>query len=122
MRKATHKPPSRIKYDQSHPIVSCRLRKDIHTLLKQRLEDQGVSFADFVKEQLGQQVKMPNIKEIKQKATEEGYEEATQKWQIVYPCAVCGKPIVMTPNSEDHKAMQGFMKQQGWRHGNCPNQ
>ena len=52
--KATHKPPSRIRYEQSHPTVSCRLDKDTHALLKQRLEDLGgVSFADFVKDSLG---------------------------------------------------------------------
>ena len=54
MVKATHKPPARVRYEQSHPTVSCRLDKDTHGLLKQRLEDLGgVSFADFVKDSLG---------------------------------------------------------------------
>ena len=51
MAKAIHKPPARVRYEQSHPTVSCRLDKDTHGLLKQRLEDLGgVSFADFVKD------------------------------------------------------------------------
>jgi len=84
MVKATHKPPARIRYEQSHPTVSCRLDKDTHELLKQRLEDLGgVSFADFVKESLGlQQTKMPDIEETKEKAYEEGYDQAEKDWQI----------------------------------------
>jgi len=68
--KGTHKPPARIRYEQSHPTVSCRLDKDTHDLLKQRLEDLGgVSFAYFVKDSLGLlQLKIPDIREIKEKA------------------------------------------------------
>jgi len=51
MVKATHTPPARVRYEQSHRTVSCRLDKDTYDLLKQRLEDLGgVSFADFVKD------------------------------------------------------------------------
>ena len=70
MAKATHKPPARIRYEQSHPTVSCRIDKNTYDLLKQRLEDLGeVSFADFVKDSLGLlQLKMPDIEEIKETA------------------------------------------------------
>jgi hypothetical protein len=101
--------------------LSCRLDKDTHDLLKQRLEDLGgVSFANFVKDALGiQQAKMPDIEEIKEQAGHEGYEQATEKCQIWYYCAVCRKRIDMSPNGNDHKAMIGYMKEHGWRHGNC---
>lgn len=52
MVKASHKPPSRIKYEQSHPVVSCRLDMDTYTQLHAFLENTGVSFADFVKLEL----------------------------------------------------------------------
>jgi hypothetical protein len=121
MAKGTRKPPARIRYEQSHPTLSCRLDKDTHDLLKQRLEDLGgVSFANFVKDALGiQQAKMPDIEEIKEQAGHEGYEQATEKCQIWYYCAVCRKRIDMSPNGNDHKAMIGYMKEHGWRHGNC---
>ena len=68
--KATHKPPSRVRYEKGHPTLSCRLDKDTHDLLKQRLEDLGgVSFADFVEDSLGLlQLKMPNVEEIEERA------------------------------------------------------
>lgn len=121
MVKATRKPPARVRYEQSHPTVSCRLDRDTYTLLKQRLEDLGgLSFADFVKESLGLlQLKIPNIEEIKESAWSEGYDQAEKDYQIWYFCSVCGKRIDIEPNSESHKAMINYMKEHGWRHKSC---
>ena len=116
MVKATHKPPARVRYEQSHPTISFRLSRDEYELLKQRLEDLGgVSFADFVKDSLGLlELKMPDIKE--------GYNQAVGDWQIWYFCAGCGERIDMAPNSDSHKAMIGYMKERGWGHKSCPRQ
>ena len=124
MVNATHKPPARLRYEQSHPTVSCRLDKDTHDLLKQRLEDLGgVSFADFVKDSLGLlQLNVPDIGEIKEKAYDEGYNQAIEDWQIWYYCAVCRKRMDMSPNSASHKAMIGYMKEHGWGHASCHRQ
>jgi len=121
MVKATHKPPARIRYEQSHPTVSCRLARDECELLKQRLEDLGgISFADFVKDSLGLlQLKMPDIDEIKLASCEEGYDQAERDYRIWYFCAVCRERIDMSPNSASHKAMIGYMKEHGWGHASC---
>jgi len=123
MAKGTHKPPARIRYEQSHPTVSCRLSRDTHDLLKQRLDDLGVSFADFVKESLGLlQLKMPDIEEIEETAWDEGCNQAIEDYQIWYYCAVCRERIDMEPNSDSHKAMIGYMKEHGWGHASCHRQ
>jgi len=121
MVKVAHKPPSRVRYEQSHPTMSCRLDKVTHDLLKQRLEDLGgLSFADFVKDSLGLlQLKMPDVGEIKDKAWSEGYDEAEKEHQIWYHCAVCQKRIDVVPNSDSHKAIIGYMKERGWAHASC---
>jgi hypothetical protein len=121
MAKAIHKPPARIRYEQSHPTMSCRLSRDEYALLKQRLEDLGgISFADFVKDSLGLlQLKMPATEEIRDRARDKGYNQAMGKCQIWFYCAVCGKRIDMEPNSDSHKAMIGFMKEHGWGHASC---
>ena len=122
--KATHKPPARVRYEESHPTVSCRLDKDTHDLLQQRLEDLGgISFADFVKDSLGLlELKMPDIEEIKEAAYDEVYGDAKERYQIWYFCSVCGKRIDVPPNSDSHKAMIGFMKEHGWGHASCHGQ
>lgn len=119
--KVAHKPPARIRYEQSHPTVSYRLSKDEYDLLKQRLEDLGgVSFADFVKDSLGLlQLKMPDIEEIKDEVRGEGYNQAVEDYEIWYYCAVCGKRIDIDPNSNEHKAIIGYLKEQGWGHASC---
>jgi len=124
MANAIRKPPARIRYEQSHPTLSCRLDKDTHDLLKQRLEDlEGVSFADFVKDSLGLlQLKMPDIEGTRETTWGEGYARGVEDCEIWYFCDVCGKRIDMSPNSESHKAMIGYMKEHGWRHGNCHRQ
>ena len=121
MAKASRKPPARIRYEQSHPVVSCRVDRDTYDLLKQRLEDLGgVSFADFVKDSLGLlQLKIPDTKEIKEGAWNKGYSEAKKNYQIWYYCAVCGERIDVEPNSDSHKAMMGYMKEHRWGHKSC---
>ncbi len=128
MVKASHKPPARIRYEQSHPTVSCRLSKDTYDLLKQRLEDLGeVSFADFVKDSLGVlQLKIPDTKEIKKKArsagNSQGYNKAKNEYEIWYYCNVCGGQITIKPNEGAHKEIIGYLKSRGWGHNNCHQQ
>ena len=120
-QKGNHKPPSRVRYEKSHPTVSCRIDKDTHNLLQQRLEDLGgISFADFVKDSLGLlQLKIPDIGEIKETAWSEGYDQAEKDCQIWYFCAVCRKRMDIDPNSNSHKAIIGYMKEHGWGHASC---
>ena len=117
MAKATHKPPARIRYEQSHPTVSFRVSKDVNDLLKQRLKDLGISAADFIKESLG--LLHTDIEEVKQAAWDEGYSQATEDYEIWYFCNICGERVSMSPNSDSHKAMIGYMKEHGWGHKSC---
>ena len=124
MRKTQHKPPSRIRYEKSHPAVSCRLDKETYDLLKQRLEELGgVSVADFVKDALGRlQLKMPDIEDIecmREDIEGEGYHQAIEECQIWYYCSICGEKVDVEPNSNEHKAIIGYMKEHGWAHESC---
>jgi len=123
-KRTGHKPPARLRYEQTHPTVSCRLSKDEYELLKQRLEDLGgVSFADFVKDSLGiLQVKISETKEIKEKAWRAGYKQARKDHQIWYYCDMCQQRIDVEPNSESHKAMISYMKEHSWGHISCNGQ
>jgi len=122
--KAAHRPPARVRYEQSHPTVSCRLSRDEHELLKQRLDDLGgVSFAHFVKDALGViQLRIPEIGEMKEKARRAGYNQGRKDHQIWYYCAMCRERTDVAPNSESHKAMIGYMRERGWGHTSCHRQ
>ena len=120
--RTAHKPPSRARYEQSHPVVSCRLSKAEYELLKQRLDDLGgVSFADFLKDALGIIKRdMRDVQRIKDTAYREGYDQGKRDRAIWYLCDACGKRVDMIPNGNDHKAMVQYMKQHRWRHAQCP--
>jgi hypothetical protein len=122
--KAAHKPPARVRYEQSHPTVSCRLSKNEYDLLKQCLDDLGgVSFADFVKDSLKiLQLRIPETREIKEKARRVGYNQGKKEHQIWYYCNVCKQRIDVAPDSESHKAMISFMRENGWGHTRCHEQ
>jgi len=124
VKRPGHKPPARVRYEGSHPTVSCRLSKDEYDLLRQRLDDLGgVSFADFVRDSLSLlQLKIPETREIKEKARREGYDQGKKEHQIWYYCSVCQQRIDVAPNSESHKAMIGYMKEYGWGHTSCQRQ
>lgn len=114
MAREKHKAPSRVKYDLSHPVMSCRLDKATRDLLKQRLADLGgISFAAFVKDSLGLlQLKMTDIEE-----------KTIDAWQIWYLCQVCYERIDVKPNSGVHKALIALAEREGarggWRHKDC---
>lgn len=78
MSADTHRPPSRVRYEQAHPTLSCRLDPQTHELLKRRLASDGLSFADFVKSQLG--VRESNIVNVKE-AEERAYATAKNKYE-----------------------------------------
>jgi hypothetical protein len=123
-KRPEHKPPARVRYEESHPTMSCRLSKDEYDLLRQRLDDLGgVSFADFVKDSLGLlQVEIPETKDIKGKARRAGYDQGRREHQIWYYCSVCQQRIDVAPNSESHKAVISCMKERGWGHKSCHGQ
>ena len=126
MRRATtrRKPPSRIRYEQNHPVLACRLHKTDYDLLKQRLEELKISFATFVKDALGRlEIKLSDIEKAKDEGYSQGYNKgynkAKKEYQIWYYCSVCGERLNMNPNDEDHKKMIQYMREHGWRHAKC---
>ena len=120
-RKATkHKPPSRIRYEQSHPVISCRLPKADYDLLKQRLEELNISFATFVKSALDRlEIKMSKPKKAREEGYIQGYNKAKEEHQIWYFCNVCQERINISPDSESHKAIIQYMEEHGWGHKSC---
>ena len=52
-------------------------------------------------------------------AFKEGFKTGKEKYEITYPCSVCGEMTTMYPNQNDHKAMKEYMQEHGWKHGDC---
>ena len=125
MAKVTKKqPPSRIKYEQSHPTVSCRVSIEIYDRLVEAKELEGKSFADILKLGLEKAEKRANklIKARMQSWSEghkKGFEEAALKYKVTYHCCKCGQ-IMEVQHSNEKEAIDELMRKAGWAHQQCP--
>ena len=123
--KAKGIPPSRKKYEEDNPVVSCRVPKELYNRLRAIKKVEGKSMTDILKAGLGLfEVKVRAEKEVKQEAYEEGqlngYELAESEYKVTYPCSICGKSIEVT-TEEEKKAIRGYMVEHGWGHADCIN-
>ena len=113
MVKGKNRPPSRIRYEQTHPVIAIRVDMETEARLRALAEDSGKSLTTLIKEN-------PGLQEDEYTgAWSKGHDEGTKEHQIWYYCAVCGKRINMTPSGNDHKALISYMKEHGWRHHAC---
>ena len=113
MVKGRVRPPSRIRYEQSHPVIAIRVDRETAERLRGLAEESGKSLATLIKENLDLQEEEHN------EAWLQGRDEGRKENQIWYYCAVCNKRIDMTPSSDDHGALIEYMKEHGWGHSTC---
>lgn len=140
-KAAKKKPPSRVKYEKSHPTVSCRVPLALYLQLAKAGKETGTSFAGFLKMGMGDaEAKAKYEETVKKKARQAGYRacyqagyqtgkeagykagfaEAKGTYLVTYECSECGKAMEVT--SEDEKAVIAeFMYDQGWHHTTCPS-
>lgn len=50
-----HYPPSRAKYDQSHPTISIRVKRELYDELMELRESTGKTLGDILREAAGKQ-------------------------------------------------------------------
>ena len=112
MSKKSHKPPSREKYDSSHPTVSARVTKEMYEELETLRCVSGKSLGDILREALDKQ--LPSTGE----AYETGYEYAKSEFAVTYKCCICGGNITLSSTEEKPAAAQ-YMRDHRWAHGEC---
>lgn len=112
MKRKTHKPPSKIKYDESHPTVSIRVTRELYDQLKDLREHSGKSLGDILREALEQQA--PSTK----KAYQLGYNTAKREFAVSYKCSACGGNITVS-STQEKEAIAGYMRGHGWAHSKC---
>ena len=112
MKKRVHKPPSKIKYDESHPTVSVRVTRELYDQLSDLREQSGKSVGDILREALKQQA--PSTK----KAYQLGFNAAKREFAVYYKCSVCGGTITVN-SSQEKESIARHMREEGWGHGRC---
>jgi len=111
--KGRVRPPPRIRYEQTHPVIAIRVDNETAERLRALAKESGKSLATLFKENLDLQEEHHNEVWLK------GRDEGRKEHQIWYYCAVCSKRIDVIPNSDSHKAIIKYMKEHSWGHGAC---
>lgn len=75
--KGKRKPPSRMRYEQAHPIVSVRVPGELYDYLKEICQMSGKSFADLLKE--GAAINEPSVKKSYDRGYDKGYDDGYEK-------------------------------------------
>jgi Ribbon-helix-helix protein, copG family len=110
--KKRHRPPSRIRYDKTHPTVSIRVSQEMYGQLKELRSKSGKSLGDILREALGKQA--PSVKQ----AFTNGFMAAQEKFRVTYTCSKCGKPIEVT-SPKEKRAIASYMESNFWVHVEC---
>jgi len=119
LTKGKRKAPSRIRYEESHPTIACRVPKETYDRLQEMKLKEAMSFADILKTGLGiLQSKAKKDEKAYYKGYNAGYRRAELEFKVTYACNVCGKPIVV--NTRDEKeAIKEYMEEHRWGHREC---
>jgi hypothetical protein len=119
MAKYKRKPPSRVRYERSHPTVSCRVTKGIYDRLRETKEREGKSFADILKIGLGiLEAKAKKDEKAYSRGYKDGYHQAELRFKVTYRCNVCGELITVNTR-EARQAVKEYMQDHGWGHRAC---
>jgi hypothetical protein len=116
MKKKVHKPPSRIKYDESHPTVSVRVDRKLYDELKELQKLTKKSLTDILREAVRKQ--KPWAKDAYDIGQKVGYDSAKREFEVTYRCSGCGGIITIT-SPEARKAAAQYMRENGWGHKKC---
>ena len=116
MKKKVHKPPSRVKYDESHPTVSARVDQKLYDELKELQKLTKKSLTDILREAVRKQ--KPWAKDAYDLGQKAGYESAKREFAVTYSCSVCGGVLTVSTQNE-RKAIAQYMRESGWSHDKC---
>jgi len=118
-KAARRKPPSRVKFERSHPTISCRVSLETYNLLNKGRQEEGWSFADMLRAGLGGlRTESRRLEEIRDRAYRQGYREAETRFKVAYACWACGKLIAIESREAKQSAAQ-YMRDHGWAHVEC---
>ncbi|MFA4837638.1 MAG: hypothetical protein WC749_16430 [Dehalococcoidia bacterium] len=125
MAKSKHKkPPSRVRYEEANPTVSCRVSLEAYAKLKSIKEDQNMSFGELLLIGAGiMERRQADEAKLKSAASDDGYRKGCavteRRFKISYHCAVCRETIDVTTPDEKKFAAEAF-ETRGWAHQVCP--
>lgn len=129
MRRARHRPPSRLRWIQDHPTVGIHLTRAEHERLTEIRERTGASFAALLRaavldedtdlERIRLQAFENGVAEGLRRGQAAGYAAAKQAYGLTYLCSQCEQPILLRAGSRSAEAATEALELRGWHHRSC---
>ena len=94
------KPPTKIRYENAHPQVSFRMKRETKGWLDSIRKTTGLSYSSILQQAL---VSTAQWHEYSQKCYDQGYKDGKSRHQILFRCVVCNGLIAVEPNTEVHQ-------------------
>lgn len=113
--RRAHRPPSRIRYDQTHPVLGTRVSRRDYDAVKAFQAKNGWSFAKFIR------IALQRESSKYDNAWKAGFAAAKHKYAVHYGCSVCGGLIPISTGEEAQVAIEAMERAQ-WGHAQCINQ
>jgi len=113
--------PSQRRYMDENPAITFRMKREEKERIVQMAELAGKNVSELVRvELLGLE---EDFSEAYEKARSEGYKKGFMDAKKIYRlwlyCYVCGDVIDLLPNSDVHKAIIDYLKNERWGHPEC---
>ena len=105
----SEKYPSRIKYEENNPAITCRVPKELKEKIEKMKKMTGKSISQII-------VEILTNAEIDFSKVVEKVKEENAIW---FYCKKCKKKVYIIPNSKCHNEMIRYMEEHGWCHGEC---
>ena len=115
--KKRRTPPSRLRYEASHPTVTVRVTRELYDELADLKAAAGLSVAGVLRIGLDR-TKASNEKAY-WKGSADGWELAKQEYEVEYPCSICGKPDLSITTDVEKASAFYLMSEAGWHHADC---
>ena len=122
-RTRQHLSPSRVRYEKSHPVISCRVSRSDYDRIEATKRVDGKSNTDIL--MLGVELIEPKVKDAEQlrkqardQGYRKGYADAKARYLVTYSCSQCGEPIEVT-TADEKASIRQHMQESGWAHHEC---
>ncbi len=113
--------PSQKRYTDRNPNINFHVKREDKERIDKMVELSGKKRSELLRVALFGLEK--DFSKAYEKAHSEGYEngfaDAKKTYRIWYQCNICDDNIELVPNSDAHKAMIDYMKNERWGHPKC---
>jgi len=114
-------PPSRLRYEETHPTVTVRVSEEMREKLTELKEVHDLSLGDVLRH--GLETAKPDLDKAYTQGLTEGYEdgygEAKDEYEVIYWCSGCRRRHLSINTVEEKEAAAQLMYDAGWESSAC---